>query len=216
MQIYFLLIDVFCITINGNKMKTIISSVFYLVCTILLFTECENNEPSSNVADNTTNKAVGTYTAENVDKAKWGDFELVLEMKKSSYKMNDVIDFELYFSNIGDKIITLPGILPVRQIESPPKINVWSAEQKFAIDKLEEELENEEEIVIEVKSKVTLIKIDLKNVEGIIWQKQNNWVQESDIIGKVLAKGTYFASASFIPAAQLYGSFTDTLTFTIE
>jgi len=198
-----------------NKMKTLIYSVFFLTCAIFLFSECENNEPS-NVADNNTNKVTGTFTSDSVDKEKWGDFELVLEMKKSSYKLDDVIDFELYFSNIEDKTIILPGILPVRQIESPPKINIWSTQQKFVIDKLEEELENEDDIVIEPKTKVTLISIDLNNVEGIFWQKQNNWEQESGIIGEVLEKGIYFASASFIPAAQLYGSFTNTLTFTIE
>lgn len=196
-------------------MKTMIYTIFFMTCAVLLFSKCENIEPS-NMTDNNTNKATGTFTSDSVDKEKWGDFELVLEMKKSSYKLDDVIDLELYFSNIGDKTIILPGILPVRQIESPPKINIWSAQQKFVIDKLEEELENEDDIVIESKTKVTLISIGLNKVEGIFWQKQNNWKQESGIIGEVLEKGAYFVSASFIPAAQLYGSFTDTLTFTIE
>ena len=172
---------------------------FLIICVFIVFVNLSCNDGS----------------LDNI-KAKCSDFELVLERKKSVYKIGGDILFELYFSNIGDKTITLPPIFPVTQMISPPQIKVWSAEQKFNIETLDESLNYEEVIVIEPDSIITLMKINLKNVEGIIWRKQNNWEQESGNIGNVLVKGIYFASASFIPAAQQFGSFTDTLTFTIE
>ena len=195
-------------------MKTIPNLFFLCFCSFLLIT-CNSGE-TDDVKEDNSNKAVSTFKGSDADKEKWGDFQLVLEMKKSSYTLEEKIEFELYFSNLGDKTISFPGIFPVTQMESPPVVNIWSADLKFAVDKLEETWLNENAITVVPKSNIVLSCFDLKETEGMIWQKVNSWEQESGNIGEALAKGIYYASASFIPKLQIYGCMTDTLSFEIK
>jgi hypothetical protein len=196
-------------------MKTIIYTIFFMICAILLFSECEDVKPS-NLNDNNTNKAIGTFTSDSVDKEKWGDFELVLEMKKSSYRLDDAINIELYFSNIGDKTIILPPINPNRQIESPPIINIWSDNIKIVIDKLVDTIYYNSDLIIEPNGRLILINIDLNKYNGIFWERQNNWDMEEGNIGEQISPGTYYASAFFGSVVQIYSSITDTLSFQIR
>ncbi|NJK97702.1 MAG: hypothetical protein HC905_24835 [Bacteroidales bacterium] len=140
-----------------------------IACTIFLFSSCEKKkeETSSKV------KAIGTFlTKVEIDKSKVGDFIYVLELEKPEFSINDSLLVENYFYNIGNKTINLLGFFPDRSaIGRPRVVIILNDSTDFIIEGLLPELQNENDIVIEPNEKVTFMRFDLLEVEGIILKK---------------------------------------------
>lgn len=199
------------------RIRTII---IFLLCYIFIIGGCDENPLSTNDGDN-PNRVIGTYQTENVNKDEWGDFQLVLEVNKFKYSQNKPILTSLYFKNIGHKTITLDGILPYRNIANPPSIDIWSNDTKrFQIDKILDNLLNDNKIKIDPDKYVMLMQFDLKNVPGFILTEDTTGIgysaEESENIGNELKKSTYKLQAHFHPSPQIYSSDTDTLVLIIE
>jgi len=163
----------------------------------------------------------GTYLQANVDKEMWGDFQLVLELDKPRYLLNESIQTKLYFENIGEKTITLDGILPERNSANPPRLSIWTNNgNRFEINKLLDNLQNDNKIVINPGKSVMLMQNDLTQVGGVILHEDTSGVgyiaEELDKVYSKFEKGIYNIQAGFLPTPQIYSSITDTLTFMIE
>ncbi len=192
-----------------------------IIIALALFTNlsCEKEPKDSPIADESL-KATGSFLY-SVDKEKWGDFNLVLQLEKANYSIGEQINVLTYFFNIGDKTITLDGILPFRQSSNPPTVELQINDTiVFRTSKFLENLNNENEIIIEPNEKVELNKFNLLKVEGqlMILDKETNFYHGTDTISieAALSKGSYKIHSFFHPTPQVYGSITDTLMFTIE
>ena len=208
------------IKIKGIAMYRITIVVLFLMGYYLIFGGCEDKTLNTKENENPI-KAFGTYQIDNVNKYEWGDFQLVLEMEKSLYTLNEPILTKLYFLNIGEKTIILDGILPYRQSANPPTVDIWSSEGKrFRIVKILDNLLNENDIIIDPAIQITLMQFDLTNVEGFLLQQDTSGIgyvaKELNNIGPEIIKGIYYIRARFDPTPQIYWSTTDTLTFIIE
>ena len=72
--------------------------IVFLLCIMCNITGCDK-EVKNSIGNGDSVKAIGTYR-DSVDKDEWGDFQLVLEMEKSLYTLNEPILTKLYFLNI--------------------------------------------------------------------------------------------------------------------
>lgn len=198
-------------------MKTI--NLIIISLALLTFLSCEN-EPELNSSDDESLKAVGSFQ-DSADKEKWGNFNFVLELNKPVYSIGEQINVLTYFFNIGDKTITLDGILPYRQSANPPTIEVQLNDSLvFRTCEFLENLNNENDIIVEPNKRIELNKFNLLNVRGqlMILNKENNLYYGSDTstIESLLSKGLYKIHAFYQPTPQVYWSITDTLEFSIE
>lgn len=191
-----------------------ITSVLLILFTVL---SCEKgNEPNFIEAI----QAIGSFQV-SADKEKWGDFNLVLELDKPAYSIGEPINIRSYFSNIGNKTITLNGILPYRQSANPLTIEIQLNDSlKFRTSQFLEQLNNESDIVVQPGKKVELNKFNLLNVEGqlMVLEKESGFYRgtEKSSMKALLTKGAYKIHAFFQPTPQVYWSMTDTLEFVIE
>jgi hypothetical protein len=200
-------------------MKTNIFILIINTLALFAFLSCEN-EPNVSPNDDETLKAIVSFQ-DSVDKEIWSDFNFVLQLDKPVYSIGEQINVLTYFYNIGDKTITLDGILPYRQSANPPTVELQLNDTLiFRTNKFLENLNNENDIIIEPNGKVFLNKFDLLEVEGqlMILDKKTNFYYGADTssIEAILSKGSYKIHSFFHPTPQVYGSITDTLTFTIE
>ena len=200
-------------------MKTINFILFISSLAIFIFLSCEN-EPDVSPNDDETLKAVGSFQ-DSVDKEKWGDFNFVLQLDKQVYSIGEQINILTYFFNIGNKAITLDGILPYRQSANPPTVELQLNDTLiFRTNNFLENLNNENDIIIEPNEKVELNKFNLLQVEGqlMILNKENNLYHgvDTNSIESLLSKGSYQIHSFFQPTPQVYWSITDTLMFSIE
>ncbi len=130
-------------------MKTI-RFIFLNVLAISIFLSC-NNEPEINFEQDNYIKAIGSKN--NVDKEKWGNFNFVLQLDKQNYSIGEQIYVLTYFANIGNKTITLDGILPYRQSASPPTVEIQLNDTLiFRTNNLLNNLNNKNNIVIKPKN----------------------------------------------------------------
>ena len=190
------------------------------ITAILLLSNCSDNPNTPNENDVST-IAIGTYINNDVDKDEWGDFQLVLELDKSRYQLGEDIYVKLYFKNIGTKTITLDGILPHRNIASPPIVEFWSTDKtKFQIEQILDNLLNDKDIIIPSKESETLMHFNLTTVDGLILTKDTSDTfynaEEIENIGEYLKNGEYNMRAYFLPTPQIYWSETDTLKIFVE
>ncbi len=199
-----------------RKVNQLLISLIFIV---ILIAQCDNETDSS--SDNGIPiKVIGTYL-ESVHKELWGDFQLILELEKSHYPLNEPIIIKLNLKNIGHKTIVLDGILPYRQSANPPYIDVcMNNELHLRVEKIMENLLNEDDIVIEPNNKVTLMYFDSTSIEGLILYQDTTEGrligEETDNIGTELVECQYHINASFGPTPQVYWSMTDTLEVYIE
>lgn len=201
----------------GNKIYKTIT----LFSTLLIISFFSCNDMCINPQDNDKIVATGTYLLENVDKNKWGDFQLVLELDNSRYLLNESIQIQLYFENIGKKIIILDSINPSSSIQSPPYVSIYNNSGKiFIVEEILENLQNDNKIVIVPGTSKLLMKNDLTQVGGFILHEDTSGIgyvgEELDRVYSKFEKGIYRIHAGFFPSPQIYGCVTDTLTFTIE
>ncbi len=201
-------------------MKRII--LLIVLSVLFLLQGCKNS--LTNPKD--PNLIIATGTNNNIDKEKYGDFQLVLEMEKLTFKYNSPINIKVYFKNIGNKTITLDGILPFRNSANPPSISIWSDDKslRFHLSEyvIKENLLNSNDIIVEVGKSVTLIDFDLRHARGYQLYADTSGVgyntEELTNIYSKFIKGNYNINASFWPGpkAFVYKSSTDTLQFKIK
>lgn len=207
-------------------MKAILKILSSVILTMFFLAGCEE-EPIDPDNDAYVVKAIGTYrdcpdNNDCHDKDKWGDFQLVLAMEKFKYTLDEPISIKLYFSNIGEKTIYLDGILPYRQSANPPTIDIWAKNGKvFRIEKILDNLLNENDIYVGPDRHISLMQFDLMNTEGVLLVPDSLCSDclrrmEFTNISSEIVPDTYYIRAFFHPTPQIYGSITDTLTFVIE
>ena len=133
--------------------------IFIILFVFLLsfLSNCDKDKIINSLEDNNTNRATGSYLIENIDKAKWGDFILILELNSSQFDKVNPFSFILAFKNIGNKTITLDGILPYRQSANPPSIDIWVNDSiRYQINNILGDLSNDSKINIEPGQQVPL------------------------------------------------------------
>ena len=208
--------------INSTKMMgNIINKINILFSALLIISFFSCNDMCIDPHDNDKITATGTYLLENVDKNKWGDFQLVLELDKSRYLLNESIQTKLYFENIGKKTIILDGFFPESSLDGPPYLSICTNNgHKIEIFEILENLQNENKIIIVPGSSKLLMKNDLTQVGGFILNEDTGGIgyigEELDRVYSKFEKGIYSIYAGFYPSPQIYGCSTDTLTFMIE
>ncbi len=106
--------------INNKSCITI-----FILCLLLLY-GCDEDKLLNHDDDDKLIRATGTYLIDNIDKEKWGDFLLMLELDQSTFYKTTSFPYKLCFQNTGTKTIALDGILPYRQSANPPYICIWS------------------------------------------------------------------------------------------
>lgn len=192
--------------------------VLVLSC-LLICTGCDKRQEPEVVEDLTV-KAIGTYSSiYNVDKTIWGDYQLILELDKSTYTVKEPIPTKLYFKNIGTKAINLTFVVRQSVINSPPKIDIWTKDgRKYMVHKLIDNLKDT--LTIEPKTSALLMEFNLIDVRGTIYSFNPSTGfyhgVGSENIGEEFGKGIYYMSASFVPLPHIYESITDTLSFEIK
>ena len=137
----------------------------FLIFTVFFFalhSNCESDKISNSLEEDNSIRAAGSYLLNNVDKDKWGDFLLILELNSSQFDKANPFAFFLAFKNTGDKTITLDGILPYRQSANPPYINLWVNDSiRYQINSILDNLHSDNKIIIEPGKQVNLIQGDL-------------------------------------------------------
>ena len=143
------------------------------------------------------------------------DPQLVLELNKARYDLNESIHIILYLENLGDSVITIAGVLPYRNIANPPTVNIWSENSvRFIVDEISENMQNDNIINIQPSKKKILMDFDLLRAHGFIVEADKD-AKEFDDIGKQLIKGMYSTNAFFGSPPMGFCN-TDTIAFVIE
>lgn len=193
---------------------------FFILSLIILSFLCGCDEDNITTPENNNNKiqATGTFIRETVDKEKWGDFLLILELDQATFDKTVSFPFSLSFKNIGTITITLDGILPYRQSANPPHINMWRNDTLFyQINTISNNLLNEDKITIEPEEQVILMQGDLAQTSGeIFYRLITGASEEVGNLASAIKSGVYHIQGHFLPTPQIYGSDTDTLTFYVQ
>jgi len=202
-------------------MNNIKSTVTIFITCILLLCGCDKDKLVNHDDDDESIQSTSSYLVDNVDKEKWGDFLLILELSKSTFDKKSSFLFKLSFQNTGSRTIVLDGILPYRQSANPPYINIWSDDSTYyQINKVSDDLLSEEEIIIEPEQQMILIQGDLNQVSGTVFRIENTGIsynsEDVDDLGFRLKSGEYKVQGHFHPTPQIYFSDTDTLIITVE
>lgn len=162
-------------------------------------------------------KAIGS--SERIDEGKWGNFNLVLELEKSTFSKDESCITQLSFVNCGKKEIILDGIFPYRSSASEPFIYVSDGLNNYKIDTLLKDLHNENSIIIKVNNSVKLMKFNFTDVIAKKIIKNDDGFSVSQVEVRLvdeLKPGKYYMWATFFPTPQVYSSITDTLIFEIK
>jgi len=195
------------------------------VATLLLGVGCAKKEelpPQHAEQENTDRapvlRAVGGYLYSNVDKEKWGDFQLVLELSKFEYRRGEPISVRLLLRNTGRKVIRLDGILPFRNIANPPALEISGPDSRrirtYGVG-IPQSLLNDKPIVLESGDSVVLIDADLLTLSGSVHNGNNPGKEEKDL-RPFFVPGGYEIFGRFEPSPQIYSGSTSSLEFKIK
>jgi len=196
-------------------------AIYILIFILPLQFGCEKDKISNSLEGDNSIRATGSYLLNNVDKEKWGDFLLILELNSSKFDKANPFPFFLAFKNTGNKTITLDGILPYRQSANPPSIDLWINDStRYQIDSILDKLLNDNNITIDPGQQVTLIQGDLTQIDGTLFHLDSTGisydVEEVDNLSSKLKTGLYKIQGHFHPTPQIYFSDTDTITIKVE
>lgn len=159
----------------------------------------------------------GSFMHGVADKTKWGDFELVLKMQKTAFTEQEPIHVVLVFRNTGDKIITLDGILPMRQSANPPTVDVVTPDGgrlRSYGDGVPNGLMTNGPIVLNPGKEVILIDADLRSLTGSVHPPGKDGKQGA--FREKFVRGKYQITGRFDPTPQIYWSKTEPLEFEIR
>ena len=163
-------------------------------------------------------RAVGGYDSPRVDKATWGDMELVLELPKARYDPNEAIPVKLMIRNTGRKAIRLDGILPMRSSANPPSLDIEAPGPRLIRlhhgDGIVRAVRNEKAIVVEPNETVVLIDADLRSLSGTV-QDDKGEPRYQKVLAPFFGNGEYTIRGTFMPTPQVYSSSTPKARFWI-
>ncbi len=164
-------------------------------------------------------RVVGGYNSPRVDKARWGDMELVLELPKARYAPNEAIPVKLMIRNTGRKAIRLDGILPMRSSANPPSLDIEAPGHRIIRllhgDGIVQAVRNEKTIVVAPNETIVLIDADLRRLSGTV-QDDNGEPKYQKALGPFFGNGEYTIRGTFMPTPQIYASSTPKARFRIR
>jgi len=164
-------------------------------------------------------RVVGGYNSPRVDKARWGDMELVLELPKARYAPNEAIPVKLMIRNTGRKDIRLDGILPMRSSANPPSLDIEAPGHRIIRllhgDGIVRAVRNEKTIVVAPNETIVLIDADLRRLSGTV-QDDNGEPKYQKVLAPFFGNGEYTIRGTFMPTPQIYASSTPKARFRIR